>query len=167
MTELRKRKNTKILKSKEKNTQSESDESCETSFSASNGTICGNVGKFLLFVVFVPPMLNYASLRQERDFLTANTTLYDVGFEQKLYLQCEGEGSPTVLLDAPTGLTSDSWAPGNAHLQGGLSPTEIRSSIESCPDFLSICPNILLNSSKQHFCQSVTLGDLVFILYIT
>ena len=152
MTELRKRKNTKILKSLEKNTQtqSESVNSCETSSSESNSTLCGNIGKFLLIVVFVPPMLNYASLKQERDFLTANTTLYDVGFQQKLYLRCEGEGSPTVLLDAPTGLTSDSWAPGNTQLPLHLTllhgvPTEIRSSIESCPNYLAICPKILPN----------------------
>ena len=75
-----------------------------------------NLGKFFLFVVAVPPMLNYASLRQERDFLTANTTQYDVGFGQKLYLSCVGEGAPTVILDAPTGLTSDSWSAGVSEL---------------------------------------------------
>ena len=61
-------------------------------------------------------MLNYASLRQERDFLTTNTTQYDVGFGQKLYLSCVGEGAPTVILDAPTGLTSDSWLAGMSEL---------------------------------------------------
>jgi len=61
-------------------------------------------------------MLNYASLRQERDFLTTNVSLYDVGFNQKLFMSCKGEGAPTVILDAPTGQSSDCWNPGVAWL---------------------------------------------------
>ncbi|ELU06107.1 hypothetical protein CAPTEDRAFT_181535 [Capitella teleta] len=39
-----------------------------------------------------------------------NGLLYDIGHGQKLYLSCMGTGSPTVVLDAPTGMSSDAWA---------------------------------------------------------
>ena len=74
------------------------------------------VVKVLLFVVAVPPMLNYAGLKQERDHLITNATLFDVGFGQKLFMSCEGAGRPTVILDAPTGLTSEVWRRGQAEL---------------------------------------------------
>jgi pimeloyl-ACP methyl ester carboxylesterase len=35
--------------------------------------------------------------------------LYDIGFGQKLYMGCVGQGKPTVILDAPTGMSSDAW----------------------------------------------------------
>ena len=38
--------------------------------------------------------------------------LYDIGFDQQLYLKCEGTGTPTVLFDAPTGYSSDIWGKG-------------------------------------------------------
>ena len=65
-----------------------------------------------MFVIVVPPMMNYAGLRQERDHLTRNITMFDVGFGQKLFMSCLGEGRPTVILDAPTGATSDVWLSG-------------------------------------------------------
>ena len=51
----------------------------------------------------MPPMLNYGGLKQERAYLANQAVLYDIGFGQKLQLNCRGEGRPTVLLDAPTG----------------------------------------------------------------
>ena len=114
MSELKHRKNTKVLKPPNVKSRRESKTNIENeSKSSSSLCSCSSIGKFLLFIIVVPPMLNYASLRQERDFLTSNITLYDVGFSQKLFLSCEGEGTPTVILDAPTGLTSDSWASGS------------------------------------------------------
>jgi len=83
---------------------------------ASVNTIVGNVFKVLLFVIVVPPMLNYAGLQKEREFLTANLTRYDIGFSQKMFFNCSGSGRPTVILDAPTGMTSDSWILGQAEL---------------------------------------------------
>jgi len=61
-------------------------------------------------------MMNYAGLRQERDHLTKNITQFDVGFGQKLFMSCLGEGRPTVILDAPTGATSDVWLSGQLQL---------------------------------------------------
>ncbi len=48
-------------------------------------------------------MLNYGGLKQERAYLTSQALLCDIGFGQKLQLDCRGEGRPTVILDAPTG----------------------------------------------------------------
>lgn len=36
--------------------------------------------------------------------------LYDIGWKQKLFMGCSGRGPPTVILDAPTGQSSDAWA---------------------------------------------------------
>jgi len=92
-----------------------SSEECDIVEETKN-SIIGNILKILLFVIAVPPMLNYASLKQEREYLMQNVTLYDVGFGQKLYMSCIGEGKPTVILDAPTGMTSDSWIRGQLEL---------------------------------------------------
>lgn len=35
--------------------------------------------------------------------------LYDIGWKQKLFMGCYGHGPPTVILDAPTGQSSDAW----------------------------------------------------------
>ena len=35
---------------------------------------------------------------------------YDIGWGQKLFLSCQGQGPPTVVLDAPTGMSSDVWS---------------------------------------------------------
>ena len=61
-------------------------------------------------------MMNYAGLRQEREHLSRNITMFDVGFGQKLFMSCLGEGRPTVILDAPTGATSDVWLSGQLQL---------------------------------------------------
>ena len=36
--------------------------------------------------------------------------LYDIGWRQKMFMGCSGRGPPTIILDAPTGKSSDAWA---------------------------------------------------------
>ena len=49
--------------------------------------------KWLLFVVALPPILNFGALQNERQqLLKENTTMFDIGFGQKLYMSCEGKG---------------------------------------------------------------------------
>ena len=86
---------------------------------ATSGTcakVCGTVVKVLLFVVAILPMLSYAGLKQERDHLITNATLFDVGFGKRLFMSCEGAGRSTVILDAPTRLTSEVWRRDQAEL---------------------------------------------------
>ena len=64
--------------------------------------------KVLLFVMAILPMLSYAGLKQERDHLITNATLFDVGFGKRLFMSCEGAGRSTVILDAPT-VARRSW----------------------------------------------------------
>ena len=42
--------------------------------------------------------------------------LKDIGWGQKLFIRCSGTGEPVVLLDAPTGETSDIWT----HVESSL-----------------------------------------------
>lgn len=61
-------------------------------------------------VVLLPPFLNYVALTKEEQHLKpAVGELYDVGWGQRLFLSCSGSGRPTVVLDAPTGASSDAW----------------------------------------------------------
>ena len=121
MTELRKRnpnssskppqsKTTKVIKNANNKVEADQTNSGE------NSDICGNILKILMFVIVVPPMLNYAGLKQEKEYLMKNISLYDVGFGQKLFMSCLGEGRPTVILDSPTGMTSDVWTRGQLEL---------------------------------------------------
>lgn len=110
------------------NTKQKSDVKSDVQTSSSDSSTCGNILKVLLFVIVVPPMMNYAGLRQERDHLTRNITMFDVGFGQKLFMSCLGEGRPTVILDAPTGATSDVWLSGQLQL---ASVTRVRRRIIS------------------------------------
>ena len=49
--------------------------------------------KWLLFLLVLPPVLNYGALQNERQqLLKGNTTLFDIGFGQKLYMSCKGKG---------------------------------------------------------------------------
>jgi len=48
-------------------------------------------------------MMNYGGLKQEKEYLIKQAVLYDIGFGQKLQMDCQGQGRPTVILDAPTG----------------------------------------------------------------
>ena len=100
-----------IVKTKEKSV-----EQSDVQSSSSDSSTCGNILKVLLFVIVAPPMMNYAGLRQEREHLSRNITMFDVGFGQKLFMSCLGEGRPTVILDSPTGATSDVWLSGQLQL---------------------------------------------------
>ncbi|XP_022092786.1 uncharacterized protein LOC110980430 isoform X2 [Acanthaster planci] len=70
---------------------------------------CFHVGKYVLLVLILPAILNHASLYREAAELKPKGELYDVGWNHKLQLNCAGSGAPTVVLDAPTGMTSDVW----------------------------------------------------------
>ncbi|XP_077989742.1 uncharacterized protein YbdG-like [Glandiceps talaboti] len=69
---------------------------------------CISIGKYVLLAMVLPAFLNHASLYKEAEVLTPPGQLYDIG-GQKLYMHCIGKGAPTVILDAPTGMTSDVW----------------------------------------------------------
>lgn len=67
------------------------------------------LGYFAL-IIFIPTVLNYAALKQEtRALVDKGGQLYDVGWGQKLFMHCMGEGLPTVLLEAPIGHSSETW----------------------------------------------------------
>ncbi|XP_061072032.1 uncharacterized protein si:dkey-122a22.2 isoform X1 [Conger conger] len=77
-----------------------------------------SVGKVLLLIIFVPPFLNYASLQREGQMLQPKGALsVDIGLGQKIILMCKGKGQPVVMLDSPTGMSSDVWF----HLQEEIS----------------------------------------------
>ncbi|KAJ7985601.1 hypothetical protein DPEC_G00353760 [Dallia pectoralis] len=68
------------------------------------------VGKCILLIVLIPPFLNYASLQREGQLLLPEgSEIIDVGLGQKMHLMCKGQGQPVVILDAPTGMSSDIW----------------------------------------------------------
>ncbi|XP_027027287.2 uncharacterized protein si:dkey-122a22.2 isoform X2 [Tachysurus fulvidraco] len=68
------------------------------------------IGKILLLVIFIPPFLNYASLqREEQELRPKDAEMIDIGLGQKISLICKGQGQPVVMLDAPTGMSSDIW----------------------------------------------------------
>ncbi|CAF3422313.1 unnamed protein product [Rotaria sp. Silwood1] len=67
--------------------------------------------QLLLFIIIVPPLINYASLKREAPLLGQHGLPYDIGYGQKLFLRCRGHGTPTVIFDAPTGMNSDIWLP--------------------------------------------------------
>ncbi|XP_056141965.1 uncharacterized protein si:dkey-122a22.2 isoform X2 [Lampris incognitus] len=74
------------------------------------GSMLMNFGKFLLLAIIVPPFLNYASLQKEGQLLLPKDgQIVDIGLGQKMHLLCKGKGSPAVILDAPTGMSSDIW----------------------------------------------------------
>lgn len=69
-----------------------------------------NIGKCLLLIIIVPPFLNYASLQREGQMLLPKDgQIVDIGLGQKMHLLCKGHGKPVVILDAPTGMSSDVW----------------------------------------------------------
>ncbi|KAI7807169.1 hypothetical protein IRJ41_022777 [Triplophysa rosa] len=76
--------------------------------------------KVLLFLIFIPAFLNYASLQREGQVLSpTGAQLIDIGLGQKIHLLCKGHGQPVVVLDAPAGMSSDVWY----HVQESLSLT--------------------------------------------
>nr|XP_020467265.1 uncharacterized protein LOC109966637 [Monopterus albus] len=69
-----------------------------------------NIGKCLLLIIIIPPFLNYASLQREGQMLLPKDgQIVDVGLGQKMHLLCKGQGIPVVILDGPTGMSSDIW----------------------------------------------------------
>ncbi|XP_061919676.1 uncharacterized protein si:dkey-122a22.2 [Entelurus aequoreus] len=69
-----------------------------------------NIGKCLLLIIIIPPFLNYASLQREGQMLLPKDgRIFDVGLGQRMHLLCKGQGKPVVILDAPTGMSSDIW----------------------------------------------------------
>ncbi|KAJ8304165.1 hypothetical protein KUTeg_017748, partial [Tegillarca granosa] len=69
-------------------------------------TLC----QVLILIIIAPPFLNYASIQREITALKPeNGELYDIGWGQKMYMKCEGHGPPTVIFEAPAGMTSDVW----------------------------------------------------------
>ncbi|CDQ68514.1 unnamed protein product [Oncorhynchus mykiss] len=69
-----------------------------------------SVGKCLLLIILIPPFLNYASLQREGQLLLPEDgEIIDIGLGQKMHLMCKGQGQPVVILDAPTGMSSDIW----------------------------------------------------------
>ncbi|XP_026150106.1 uncharacterized protein LOC113122770 [Mastacembelus armatus] len=69
-----------------------------------------NIGKCLLLIIIIPPFLNYASLQREGQMLLPKDgQIVDVGLGQKMHLLCKGQGKPVVILDGPTGTSSDIW----------------------------------------------------------
>uniref|UniRef100_A0A3Q0R1P2 Si:dkey-122a22.2 n=1 Tax=Amphilophus citrinellus TaxID=61819 RepID=A0A3Q0R1P2_AMPCI len=78
--------------------------------SVSYSSVLLNIGKCLLLIIIVPPFLNYASLQREGQMLLPKDgQIVDVGLGQKMHLLCKGRGKPVVVLDAPTGMSSDVW----------------------------------------------------------
>lgn len=66
--------------------------------------------KWVVFLLILPAILNHASLYKEAEYLKPQGELLSVGLEDhKMFIGCSGEGEPTVILDAPTGMSSDVW----------------------------------------------------------
>ncbi|KAK2844151.1 hypothetical protein Q5P01_010810 [Channa striata] len=76
----------------------------------SYGSVLMNIGKCLLLIILIPPFLNYASLQREGQMLLPKDgVIVDVGLGQRMHLLCKGKGRPVVVLDGPTGMSSDIW----------------------------------------------------------
>lgn len=76
----------------------------------SYGSWIMNIGKCLILIIIVPPFLNYASLQREGQILIPKEgRMVDVGLGQKMHILCKGQGRPVVILDSPTGTSSDIW----------------------------------------------------------
>ncbi|XP_049586467.1 uncharacterized protein si:dkey-122a22.2 [Syngnathus scovelli] len=76
----------------------------------SQSSLLMNIGKCLLLIIIIPPFLNYASLQREGQMLLPKDgQIVDVGLGQQMHLLCKGQGKPVVMLDAPTGMSSDIW----------------------------------------------------------
>jgi len=69
-----------------------------------------NVAKAFLLITILPAFLNFSALIREEKELRPEGVLIDVKHGQKLFKTCNGTGSPTVILDAPIGETSDVWS---------------------------------------------------------
>uniref|UniRef100_A0A8C6TS94 Si:dkey-122a22.2 n=1 Tax=Neogobius melanostomus TaxID=47308 RepID=A0A8C6TS94_9GOBI len=90
--------------------QKERHQTLEVQGRVSYGSWIINIGKCLVLIFLVPPFLNYASLQREGQMLLPKDgQIIDVGLGQKMHLLCKGHGIPVVILDAPTGMSSDVW----------------------------------------------------------
>jgi len=66
--------------------------------------------KVFLIVIVLPAFLNFSALiHEEKQLVPPGGVLIDIKYGQKLFRSCAGTGSPTVILDAPCGETSDVW----------------------------------------------------------
>lgn len=82
----------------------------EAQLGFSFGSVIVNIGKCFLLLIIIPPFLNYASLQREGQMLMPKDgQIVDVGLGQKMHLFCKGHGKPVVILDSPTGMSSDVW----------------------------------------------------------
>ncbi|CAG2191201.1 unnamed protein product [Mytilus edulis] len=88
-----------------------------TSVKASRKEVAGvcrkicKVIQYLILILIIPPFLNYASIQKEvRELIPEKGSLYDVGWGQKMFKLCEGQGPPTVIFESPGGMTSDVWS---------------------------------------------------------
>lgn len=93
----------KIMKNEEKSSSPEKDSVKKQTSSSWLGLL-----KYSLLLL-VPGFLNHAVLYREGYMLRPPGELYDIGWKQKLFMGCYGHGPPTVILDAPTGQSSDAW----------------------------------------------------------
>ncbi|XP_035221276.1 uncharacterized protein LOC118194179 isoform X1 [Stegodyphus dumicola] len=76
------------------------------------GRLCERLSfmKYVILVLIIPPILNLAALKRESFVLLPKQgEQIDMGWGQKMFVSCLGEGLPVVILDAPTGGTSDVW----------------------------------------------------------
>ena len=64
----------------------------------------------LALVTVLPAFLNFSALIREERELRPDGVVIDIRHGQKLFKTCNGTGSPTVILDAPGGETSDVWS---------------------------------------------------------
>uniref|UniRef100_A0A0K2TPP4 AB hydrolase-1 domain-containing protein n=2 Tax=Lepeophtheirus salmonis TaxID=72036 RepID=A0A0K2TPP4_LEPSM len=65
--------------------------------------------KWIGIFIIIPPILNFAALQREEQDMKSER--FDIGFSQNMYMNCSGEGLPTVIFDSPIGMSSDVWIP--------------------------------------------------------
>uniref|UniRef100_UPI0037E9992F uncharacterized protein n=1 Tax=Semicossyphus pulcher TaxID=241346 RepID=UPI0037E9992F len=98
------------LKSDRKDPDQSLHRQAESEGRLSNSSVLLNIAKFLILIIIIPPFLNYASLQREGQMLLPKDgQIVDIGLGQKMHLLCKGKGKPVVVLDAPTGMSSDVW----------------------------------------------------------
>ena len=51
------------------------------------------VAKWSLLLFLAPPFINYAAVQQEKEVLQKNVVTFDIGFGQKLQMECTGVNS--------------------------------------------------------------------------
>ena len=75
----------------------DSNKSVNTTESENETSFFTTIFKWLLFALALPPILNYGALQNERQqLMKENTTLFDIGFGQKLYMSCHGKGNREI-----------------------------------------------------------------------